>query len=127
MGLLTHFFSVKLYVDFTLTRRFSAESSAGRVRARLRGGRVRSESGECHEDISYNPASGDTGDTVSVLASEGGNLVWLCFNVFDLHKLIVMATFGDASCHLLDSFILIQTHDMTLINSCSKLTMKESL
>ena len=91
------------------------------------GVRVASASVMRSEDISYNPASGDTGDTVSVLASEGGNLVWLCFNVYDIHKLIVMATFGDASCHLLDSFILIQTHDMTLINSCSKLTMKESL
>ena len=126
MGLLTHFFSVKLYVDFTLTRRFSAESSAGWVRARLRGGRVRSESGECecHEDISYNPASGDTGDTVSVLASEGGNLVWLCFNVY---KVIFMDNCGEAWCHLLDGFTLIKTHDMTLNNSCSKLTTKESL
>ena len=126
MRLLTHFFSVKLYVDFTLTRRFSAESSAGWVRARLRGGRVRSESGECecHEDISYNPASGDTGDTVSVLASEGGNLVWLCFNVY---KVIFMDNWGDAWCHLLDGFTLIKTHDMTLNNSCSKLKTKESL
>ena len=60
-----HTTSLKALYGFNshLYRRFSVQSSAGRGRASLRGGWV-SESGECHEDISYNPASGHAGDTV---------------------------------------------------------------